>query len=261
MSQDLQLPQDDLFTRTVDERPVRLVRPIDTDRPSWAAYDDGRYLGTLHAQTDLEATWYVQSTRERHLRLDDAVRALRRPQTWLEERERVRRWARTCLNDPQLLVLDVQTTGLGDAWAVQIGLTDRHGTTLVDEVIDPLHDIDPAASALHGITGNQTSSAPTFSALVPELTHLMTGRRCLTYNAAFDRGVLERELSRHFHNTARTQTWLARCTWTDALQPYATWTGLWSAHRRSYRYQPLGSAYEAIANCQLLLATLEQIGR
>lgn len=261
MSQDPQLPQDDLFTHTVDERPVRLVRPIDTDRPSWAAYENDRYLGTLHAQADLDTTWHVQSTRERHHCLDDAVRALRRPQTWLEERERVRRWARTCLNDPQLLVLDVQTTGLGDAWAVQIGLTDRGGTTLVDEVINPLNDIDPAASELHGITGDRIFSAPRFSALVPDLTCLMAGRRCLTYNAAFDRGVLERELCRHFHSTAQAQTWLARCIWTDALQPYATWKGLWAAHRHSYRYQPLGSTFEAIANCHLLLNTLEQIGR
>ncbi|MGW1564830.1 hypothetical protein ACWCQ1_51845 [Streptomyces sp. NPDC002144] len=29
--------------------------------------------------------------------------------------------------------------------------------------------------------------------------------------------------------------------------------------RRSYRYQPLGSSYEAVTNCRLLLATLEQV--
>ncbi|MFC8350796.1 hypothetical protein [Streptomyces sp. NPDC057280] len=59
------------------------------------------------------------------------------------------------------------------------------------------------------MTSDRISSDPTFSALVPDLSRLMTGRRCLMYNAAFDRGVLERELCRHFHSTARAQTWLS----------------------------------------------------
>ncbi|GLW02522.1 hypothetical protein Slala05_61520 [Streptomyces lavendulae subsp. lavendulae] len=63
----------------VDGVPVQLVRPIDTDRPSWAAYENARYLGTLHAQIDLDGRWHVQRLNERHLSLDDAIRALRRP--------------------------------------------------------------------------------------------------------------------------------------------------------------------------------------
>ncbi len=47
--------------------------------------------------------------------------------------------------------------------------------------------------------------------------------------------------------------------WVDAMRPYATWKGLWSACRHSYRYQPLGSSYEAVTNCRLLLTTLEQV--
>ncbi|MFF7452554.1 MULTISPECIES: exonuclease domain-containing protein [unclassified Streptomyces] len=196
---------------------------FDTDRPSWAAYDDTRYLGTLHAQVDLDGVWYVQSTRERHLRLDDAVRALRRPPTWPEERERVRRWARTCLDDLRLLVLDVQTTGLGDAWAVQIGLTDRYGTALIDEVINPLNDIEPAAARLHGITHSRVSASHTFSTLLPDLTRLITSRRCVAYNAPFDRGVLERELRRHYNDPLRARAWLQACSFEDAMHPYATW--------------------------------------
>jgi DNA polymerase-3 subunit epsilon len=43
---------EDLFTRTVDEHPVQFVRPADTDRPTWATYEDSRYLGTLSAELD-----------------------------------------------------------------------------------------------------------------------------------------------------------------------------------------------------------------
>ncbi|MEU6201384.1 hypothetical protein [Streptomyces sp. NPDC047061] len=71
---------DDLFVRAIDERPVQLVRPADTDRPTWAAYDGGTYLGTVSAEPDGgRPLWRVQTTREAHRELADAVRALRRP--------------------------------------------------------------------------------------------------------------------------------------------------------------------------------------
>ncbi|MFJ6898192.1 3'-5' exonuclease [Streptomyces hokutonensis] len=248
-----------LFTRTVDARAVNFVRPGDTDRPTWAAYDETHYLGTVHAQFDDGRHWHVQSLREQHRHLDDAIRALRRPASWQAEHERVRRWASSILTDPRLIVLDVQTTNLTDPWAVQIGLTDRHGNALFNERLNPLADIAPTATSLHGITQQQAATAPPFGAFVPLLAQLLWSRRCLTYNAGFDRRVLERELRRYFHSATRSRAWLGQCTWAEAMRPYAAWKGLWSACRNAYRYQPLGSTYEAVTNCQRLLTTLEQI--
>ncbi len=51
----------------VDDTPVQLVRPGDTDRPTWAAYEEDRYLGTVHNRFDLDGRWHVQSLNERHL--------------------------------------------------------------------------------------------------------------------------------------------------------------------------------------------------
>ncbi|AJC62090.1 3'-5' exonuclease [Streptomyces sp. 769] len=244
----------------VDGTPVELVRPCDTERPTWVAYENTRCLGTLHALIDTRGTWHVQTANEEHVRLDDAVRALRRPPTWSQDRDRARQWARDCLNDPRLLIIDIQTTGLHNAWAVQIGLTDRHGTALVDELVHPRAEVEPAAVALHGISAGRTTTSPTFSMLLPELTGFMAGRRCLSYNAAFDRGVLERELRRHYKNDRlQAEAWLQKCTWEDAMRPYAAWKGLWSARYRSYRYQPLGGVYKAVANCRRLLSTMQHI--
>ncbi|MFA7764912.1 hypothetical protein [Streptomyces sp. NRRL S-448] len=126
----------------VDGASVQLVRPSDTHRPSWAAYEAARDLGTVHGQFDLDGRWHVQSLNECHLSLDDAVRALRRLATWAADRERVRRWATGNLRDPHLLALDVQTIGLHTAWAVQIALTDRDGNILFDELANPLAEIE-----------------------------------------------------------------------------------------------------------------------
>jgi hypothetical protein len=90
-------PADDLFLWPVDGAAVRFVRPADTDRPSWGAYDAETYLGTVHAQHDaVKGTWpvwHVQTLDERHPAIEDAVRAIRRPPSWTREREQARRWA------------------------------------------------------------------------------------------------------------------------------------------------------------------------
>ncbi|MFJ7258325.1 3'-5' exonuclease [Streptomyces sp. NPDC098085] len=226
-----------------------------TGRPGLPTKKLGTWAPSTAGSTST-GRWHVQSLNERYLSLDDAVRALRRPASWAADRERVRRWARGILRDPHLLALDVQTTGLHTAWAVQIGVIDRDGNTLFDELVNPLADITPEASSLHGITAPGLSTAPTFSTLIPDLVSVMDGRRCVAFNAEFDRGVLQREAHRHYQNPARAEAWLRRCTWEDAMAPYAAWKGQWSARHRAYRYQPLGGTYDAVANCRRLLTTM-----
>ncbi len=72
---------DDLFVRDVDERPVQFVRPADADRPTWAAYEAGAYLGTVSAKPDGGGSlWRVQTAHEAHRNLDDwSARCSTRP--------------------------------------------------------------------------------------------------------------------------------------------------------------------------------------
>ncbi|MGW0771930.1 hypothetical protein [Streptomyces sp. NPDC002676] len=99
---------------------MRFVRPGDTQRPTWVVYEHERYLGTVHAHPDGDGLWHVQSAAEQFGSLDDAVRVLRKPPSGSRQRQQVARWARAVLADPALLLIDVQTAGLGaQAWAVQ----------------------------------------------------------------------------------------------------------------------------------------------
>ncbi|MGK4909464.1 hypothetical protein [Streptomyces albus] len=41
----------------------------------------------------------------------------------------------------------------------------------------------------------------------------------------------------------------------------AVWRGLWSVKRGAYRDQPLGDPHDAVADCKLLLAKLEQMAQ
>ncbi|MCY0963333.1 3'-5' exonuclease [Streptomyces sp. H27-H5] len=250
---------EDLFDREVDERSVQFVRPADTDRPTWAVYEGGNYLGTVNAQpTGDTVMWRSQTTRESHRQLDDAIRALRRPPSWPREREQVSQWARRRLDDDSLIALDVETTGLQNAFAVQIAAVARGGTVVFNEYVNPDADIEPGAAAVHGITPERLASAPAFGEVLPALTDVLHGRTVLAYNMPFDRDVLERELVRHQGPVAAGQ-WLARCRWEDVMEPYAVWKGLWSVKRGAYRNQRLGGSHDAVADCRALLAKTEQM--
>ncbi|MFE7616369.1 exonuclease domain-containing protein [Streptomyces sp. NPDC057496] len=206
----------DAFSRRVDGLPVRFVRLSDTERPTWVLYEHGRYLGTLHARPDGDGLWHVQSAAEQCASLDDAVRVLRRPTSWHREREREACWA---LADPALLLVDVQTAGLGaQAWAVQIAAMDGTGRVVVNEVLNPNEPITAAASSLHGITPARVLHTATFSDVLPDLKGVLQGRRCVAYKACFDRGVLARELLRHHRCPSTVRAWLGACRWEDAMR-------------------------------------------
>ncbi|MER6076434.1 3'-5' exonuclease [Streptomyces sp. NPDC001817] len=251
---------DDLFVREVDERRVQFVRALDTDRPMWAAYQAGVYLGTVTAEPGSgRPLWRVLASGECYQVLDDAVRSLRRPASWPRERDQAARWARNLLADVSLAAVDIETTGLDNAFAVQIAVVTPGGTVLCNEYVRPDAVIEPDAVAVHGITPDRVVRAATFGELLPRLTRLLHGRTLVSCNAVFDRGVFERELTRHQGSTAQAAGWLARVRWEDAMTPYAAWHGLWSAKRGTYRNQPLGGPHDAVADCHLLLAKLKKM--
>lgn len=253
---------DALFVVDVDERPVEFVKPADTARPVWAVYQDGIYLGTVSAGVEGRGfAWRVQATHETHQSLDDAVRALRRPASWPGERERVARWAAGLLADEAVLFLDVETTGLENAYAVQIAVVDRTGEVLFDEYLSPGLVIEPGAVAVHGITPQRVAKAATFGQLLPRLAGVLHGHSVVAYNAAFDRGVFGRELLRHFGDAGAARAWLERSRWHDAMVPYAVWRGLWSVKRGAYRHQPLGGPHDAVADCRTLIDRLQSMAR
>jgi DNA polymerase-3 subunit epsilon len=251
---------DDLFVREVDERSVQFVRPADTDRSMWAAYEQQVYLGTVSVQLDGgPPLWRILATGESYQQLDDAVRALRRPSSWPHEREQAARWAKRLLADDSLIAVDVETTGLENAFAVQIAAVARDGEVLFNEYVQPKAVIEEGAIAVHKITPKQVATAATFGELLPQLTCILRGRRLVAYNAGFDRSVFERELTRHYGSTAKASQWLGPLWWEDAMAPYAVWRGLWSAKRGSYRNQPLGGPHDAVADCKLLLERLREM--
>jgi hypothetical protein len=140
--------RDDLFVRDVDEQPVQFVRLADADRSTWSLYDAAVFRDTVTAESDGgRPQWLVQGTREEHRDLDDAIRSLRRPFSWAREHEEAATWARRLLADGSLRAIDVESTGLEQAYAAQIAAVDRRGTVVFNEHVQPNAVMEPAAVA------------------------------------------------------------------------------------------------------------------
>jgi DNA polymerase III epsilon subunit-like protein len=176
-------------------------------------------------------------------------------------------WAAGVLADRTTVVLDTETTGLTEPRLVDIGVLGIDGEVLLDTLVNPGVPIPAEASAIHGITDADAATAPSFAAILPQLTNVLSARRVIIYNAGFDTRVLTAELDRYEHDLApravrdirdtAAHTWLDRLRVECAMLQHAKWFGAWHPYWRSYTWQPLeGGDHRALGDCR---ATVERL--
>lgn len=207
-------------------------------------------------------------------------------------------WAAQVLADPDAVVLDSETTGLGGSYAIELAVVrviDR--AVLLDTRLDPLVPIEDGATAVHGVTDTDVAGELEFSAVAEQLRELLAGRRVVVYNADFDRGVLTREWLRldrsagaeprcppwdedqeaytAAHNAYRAEwrAWherlaaaeaaveqlLSASRWECAMERYAAWHGDWHEYFGSYTWQRLGGGHTAAGDCQTVIDRLAEM--
>ncbi|MCZ0984025.1 3'-5' exonuclease [Streptomyces diastatochromogenes] len=194
------------------------------------------------------------------------------------------RWAAEALVDPDVVVLDTETTGLGDdARIVELAVLSSAGDVLLDTLVDPGVPIPAGASEIHGITDSDVAGAPRFSDLVARLADLLKGKRVLIYNKWYDVGVLRHELTLHYLDRAardaageavsagasgglreqavtaasrQTAAWLEALDVEDVMIPYSDWVGDWSEYHGNNRWQPLQGGHRAAGDCRAVLVCL-----
>lgn len=200
------------------------------------------------------------------------------------------RWARRMLAS-DALILDTETTDL-HGYIVEIGIIRMDGSIVLDTLINPAAPIE--ASHIHGITRDMVWSAPTFAEIELELRRLLHGRTVVVYNAAFDAGILESEISRMCTPSDEQLAWLIDHDWSlsmwdrqrfDAWQRYNDYKYLIRDHawwwreridwdcamleyacyvgerrgRHTYRYQPLRGGHRAVGDCRACLQVIQRM--
>lgn len=162
-------------------------------------------------------------------------------------------WARELLAADDWVILDTETTGLGDdAEIIQLGILAPDGTVLCDQLLRPAGLIPPEATAIHGITDAMVAEVPTFADMYEQLKQLLAHKRIVAFNRDFDRRMWV-QTRRHYGLRG------VKKTWGCAMLAYAAYCNDWSDHYESYRWYPLpGGDHTAIGDAR---ATLELIKR
>lgn len=90
-------------------------------------------------------------------------------------------------NKEQYLILDTETTGLGDAdQIVEIAIIDLDGKELLNTRIYTEVPISPEASYVNGIKNSDLEGMPTIKELTPRIQELFKDKIILIYNEVFD---------------------------------------------------------------------------
>lgn len=110
-----------------------------------------------------------------------------------------REWARWVVSTPGIVILDTETTGIGSGdEVIELAVLDAHGRVLLDTLVRATCPIDPGAARVHGLTEAILASAPEWPLVYRELLGILRHSRCaVTYNASFDRRLLEQTCRRH----------------------------------------------------------------
>jgi DNA polymerase-3 subunit epsilon len=108
------------------------------------------------------------------------------------EADRSRQAIRSLLGRDDVLILDTETTGMGEAEVIELSVIDTRGELLLDTLVKPRRrSMNPYAQRVHGITFAMLEDAPTWPQVLPELQRLVDRSTVLAWNAPFDARMLE----------------------------------------------------------------------
>jgi DNA polymerase-3 subunit epsilon len=177
-----------------------------------------------------------------------------------QNRAEARQWARQLLDRKDWLIVDTETTGLdGRAEIVQIAIVAPTGEAVLNTLVRPQGPIPSDATAIHGIRLEDTVGRPTYGELGGSITQLLRGRTVVSYNADYDRRLVQQTAARYGLREPDA-------FWECAMLQYARYVGDWNGYRNDFKWQKLpaaqgSQAHSAVGDCQSTLAVIWEMAQ
>jgi len=189
---------------------------------------------------------------------------------WRHERKiKAVEWTTRMFEDPGVVVMDTETTGLlsnKEAEIVEIAIVSLYGTVLFDSLIKPKLPIPHYATKIHGISNRDVADKPTFGDVYEEIVDIFnSASMVLVYNKSFDTEMLLRgsELYGLTPFSTRCPTVIGRpdipTNWFCAMKIYATWVNDWNSYYDDFKFQPLNGGHRALGDCMATIDRLREI--
>lgn len=138
------------------------------------------------------------------------------------------------IQDPDLLVLDTETTGLTDNdEVIELAVVHYHSrVTAFHSLIRPTAPIAEEASKKHGLTLELLQHAPTLTEVWDAIRSVLHGKQVAAFNSNFDRDALDRSAKKYGLEPLEAK-------WLCVMREYAPLTGQWNTEKKSYRWPKL----------------------
>ena len=179
------------------------------------------------------------------------------PPARIGSREDAVRWARSLLLKGDFVVLDSETTGLGNPIDfVEVGVLSGRGESLFNSLIKPSCRVEPGASRVHGHTMKSLSGERCFFEVYPDLLDALWAKRVIVYNASYDRRVWDAAVRRL---GARATLAGELAPWECAMRAFAAYVGERSKSG-GYKHQKLvGGDHTALGDTRATLRLVERM--
>jgi DNA polymerase III epsilon subunit-like protein len=194
------------------------------------------------------------------------VKLMRHPRP--ADRLQVQQWARELLAG-DFYILDTETTGIGkEDEIIQIGIVNRAGKVVVNQLVRPTRPVPAAAQAVHGISNEMLASAPAFDDVFTTISIALSGSIVVAYNMDFDWRMLTQTLAlAPYSYLPQIKVKAKHC----AMKQYAAYRGV-SSPKGGYRWHKLGqaaadegievqNAHDAVGDVLMTLRLIEKMAQ
>ncbi|AKG21798.1 3'-5' exonuclease [Calothrix sp. 336/3] len=185
----------------------------------------------------------------------------------MDDQQQAALWAKEILEKDNWCILDTETTGLGNAQIVQVGILSCTNSEGWQTLVKPTIPIEEGAKNVHGIGYDQVASAPYFDEIFIDLLKIIQGRDLVIYNAEFDLSMIRQSLRARGVHIAFPTSDRRKCriftnggSIHDAMLYYSQWVGDWSEYHGNYKWQklPYGD-HSALGDCKAVLKIIQEM--
>lgn len=164
-------------------------------------------------------------------------------------------WAKNLLagNYGDWCILDTETTGLNRPEIIDICITSKYRSPMINTRLRPATQIEKGATYIHGLRNEDLADCPSFSDVRDRIQEIVKNKLVIIYNKTFDTAALF--CTAVIHNQPRV-TFKSTC----AMLQYAAFCNEWSNYWGNYKWQKLpGGNHTAYGDCLAVHNLLEEM--
>lgn len=179
-----------------------------------------------------------------------------------EIKQQASQWAREILDNPEVVIIDTETTGLldknPDTEICQVSVINIWGRPLMSMLVKPSKPIPQEVVKIHGITNEQVVNQPTFPQIAKVLSFILEGKQVVCYNSGFDIKLIWHLYKKYGIDVPKVAG--ISC----AMEKYSEFKGEWNESKGNLKWHKLpklaaGEAHDSLVDCVSTLKLLKLI--